>query len=141
MNNPDVPAMADALVRLVRDGRWADAYPMAVAIGLETQRRAAAVGADGVVELQPAPPPARPTKAQVLESRKGGGGCCNRYADYSGCTCFRDAVGPCPLCNDSGYEVHPRNGRNGAGRRCRMGCEVRCSVCYDRDCDNPGGQH
>ena len=47
----------------------------------------------------------------------------------------------CPECNDSGYAVHPENGWNKNSRRCSRGCTVRCSVCNDPNCDNPGGQH
>lgn len=47
----------------------------------------------------------------------------------------------CWRCNDCGYEVHPQNGWNKNSKRCRNGCAVKCSVCNDPDCDNPGGQH
>ena len=47
---------------------------------------------------------------------------------------------PCPECGGCGYEVHPQNGWV-KGVRCRHGCPVKCSVCYDPNCTNPDGQH
>lgn len=46
----------------------------------------------------------------------------------------------CPECRDSGYSVHPQNGKR-VGKRCPRGCLVRCSVCSDANCTNPDGQH
>lgn len=46
----------------------------------------------------------------------------------------------CKECKNSGYKVHPANGRV-VGVRCSKGCAVRCSICNDPNCDNPGGQH
>lgn len=51
------------------------------------------------------------------------------------------ALAPCLKCSGSGYEVHPRNGAERFSRRCPNGCAVRCSVCQNPECDNPGGQH
>lgn len=95
---------------------------------------------------KPPEPQCRPvvrTKTQVLEerySKPGGSGCCNRYADNMACDCLTSAV-ECAECGDTGYAVYPENGWNRNARRCSRGCRVRCSVCYNPDCDNPGGQH
>ena len=81
----------------------------------------------------------RRTTHEVLKERRNNG-CCNRYADNMACDCLNEAV-KCPECGDSGYAVHPQNGANRNSRRCSRGCPVRCSICRDPDCDNPGGQH
>ena len=79
------------------------------------------------------------TRAEVIEAQSTVVGCCNRHADNQGCDCLERAV-HCGMCNDSGYYVHPENGRK-RGVRCPYGCPVNCSVCRDPNCDNPGGQH
>lgn len=47
----------------------------------------------------------------------------------------------CRECGGSGYKVHPENGQNKNAERCPNGCPVKCSVCNNPNCDNPGGQH
>lgn len=79
------------------------------------------------------------TVQQVLSERRNPAGCCEDYANGLVCDCLSESVA-CPKCNDSGYEVHPENGRK-VGVRCRHGCRVQCSVCNNPNCNNPGGQH
>jgi hypothetical protein len=102
----------------------------------------------------PKPEPRRRTVSQVLWERKnapGGAGCCDNYANQMGCFCLSEALPDpmpqerpapyCPECKGSGYAIHPQNGWVRNSRRCSKGCDVRCSVCGNPNCDNPDGQH
>lgn len=51
------------------------------------------------------------------------------------------ALPACSECNDTGWAIHPENGRNPNARRCGRGCPSSCSVCSDPNCDNLNGQH
>jgi hypothetical protein len=90
------------------------------------------------------------TPHQIRAERGTVLGCCNRHADNLACDCMTDARAalaalegtvPCTECGGSGYLIHPENGWNRNARRCSRGCSVRCAICRDPNCDNPGGQH
>lgn len=80
------------------------------------------------------------TRDAVRRERRTVVGCCNRHADNMRCDCMVTAA-PCPECGDSGWAVHPENGRNLNARRCSRGCPSNCSICSNPNCDNPNGQH
>jgi hypothetical protein len=76
-------------------------------------------------------PMRRRTKSEVRRLQTEGavyGGCCNRFADMSGCDCLATAAEDSPYMT---LEEYDRRNPNPTG----------CTICRNPNCDNPNGQH